>query len=253
MNVKSICNFIIIVCIFFAAAVSINSAFLNSIALYVAIPLAFLLCFIRSKKLCPNRYEAILITLYIWDLISVSWAQYLLNASIELHKILGAFLVTYIMSVSCQDKRIWKYMYISFLVLYIGAWYYAHNNSLVNIEITNNLERLGDDKLNANTMAYYTFFSTIAIYLLASMMQKDIWKKICNLGFLAMIPLSFFVALVTASRQVLIMQIPLIVLLIFERYLRETTRQTKVIFIIMIIILAVVLFPVTLDIYNNSF
>lgn len=253
MKTKHISNFIIVVCVIFAAIVSINSEALNSIALYMAIPLAFILCFIKSGKLCPNKYQGLLMALYIWDTFSYLWAQYLLNANIELHRILGAFLLTYIMSVGGSDKSIRKYLYISFIILYIGAWYYAYNNSLVFLEVTNIKERLGDHKLNANTMAYYTFFATISIYLLSTMEISNKWKKIYNIVFLLMIPLSFFVALVTASRQVLIIQIPLISMLIFERYYKSAIRRTKIMFIFITVITFIILPPIVWNIYNNSF
>lgn len=253
MKAKQISNFIIIICVIFAAIVSINSEALNRIALYIAIPLAFLLCFIKSGRLSPNKYQGIILALYLWDTFSYLWAQYPQNASVELHRILGAFLLTYIMAVGGTDRSIRKYLYISFIILYIGAWYYAYNNSLVFLEVTNIKERLGDHKLNANTMAYYTFFSTISIYLLANMEITNKWRKICNILFLLMIPLSFFVALVTASRQVLIIQVPLIAMLIFEKYYKTATKQTKIMSIFIVVILFIVLTPIVLGIYNNSF
>ena len=60
---KSLRDFIIIASLFFAAAVSVNSDALNTVALYIAIPLAFLLSYIRSGKVAPNKYEAILIVI----------------------------------------------------------------------------------------------------------------------------------------------------------------------------------------------
>lgn len=253
MSVKLIRNYTIVGCIIFAASVSINFESLNVIALYMAIPLAFLLCLFSTPRILPNKYETILILIYLWDLISVLWAQFPENSNVELHRVLGAFLLTYIFSVGCEDRLIRKYVYISFILLYIGAWYYAYTNSLVNFQITNNLERLNDEKLNANTMAYYTFFSTISIYLLPTMTTKRFLKRIYNLAFLLMIPISFIVALLTASRQVLIIQIPLIALLLFERYFKLASKQTKFVSIIVCIFTLILFIPFIVNIYNNSY
>lgn len=77
------------------------------------------------------------------------------------------------------------------------------------MEMSSDADRLNDAKLNANTMAYYTFYATMAAFLLSDMVQSINYRKLFKILFLAMIPISF-VAIVTASRQVLIIQIPLI-------------------------------------------
>ena len=156
---KSIKDFIIIACLFFAAAVSINSDALNTIALYVAIPFAFVLSYLSVGKISPNKYEAILISIFIWDCISSLWAEYPASVSRELHRILGAFLLTYIMAANAKSIKMCKYLYLTFFVLYLGAWYYSYTNSLIAVEMTSDADRLNDDKLNANTMAYYTSVS----------------------------------------------------------------------------------------------
>lgn len=253
LNKIGICSFIIILCVYFSAAVSINSDFLNRLALYVAIPLAFLISLLESKKFVINRYVGILIGLYVWDCISFLWASYPESASRELHRVLGAVLLVYIMSANVKDKNLLKYLYISFIILYLSAWYYSLNNDLIIIDQTGNEDRLNDDKLNANTMAYYTFYVTMCLYLLSDLFSSKICNKICRVLFLGMIPLSFFVALITASRQVLIIQIPLITLLVYERYFCEAQKKSKWLFIFISLIILVIAIPIALDIYHNSY
>lgn len=250
---NSLRDFLIIVCLFFAAAVSINSDSLNTIALYVAIPLAFILSYLQTGKLAPNKYEAILVMIYIWDCISSLWAEYPTSVSRELHRILGAFLLSYIMAANGKNIKFCKYLYLTFIVLYLGAWYYSYNNSLVVMEMTSDADRLNDEKLNANTMAYYTFYVTMTIFLLSDLVKSAKFDKICKLTFLAMIPVSFFVAIVTASRQVLIIQIPLMGFLIYERYLKEANLRTRMIFLSCTIIVIASLLPKVIYIYDNSY
>lgn len=250
---KSFRDFVIIVCIFFAAAVSINSDSLNTIALYIAIPFAFLLSYLHVGKIAPNKYEAILIFIFIWDCVSSLWAEYPASVSRELHRILGAFLLTYIMAANGKNLKMCKYLYLTFLVLYLGAWFYSYNNSLVVMEMTSDADRLNDEKLNANTMAYYTFYITTSVFLLSDFVKSARWINFFKLLFLAMVPVSFFVAIVTASRQVLIIQIPLMGFLIYERYLKEANLRTKMIFVFGAIIVIASLFPKALEIYDNSY
>lgn len=250
---KSIKDFIIIACLFFAAAVSINSDALNTIALYVAIPFAFVLSYLSVGKISPNKYEAILISIFIWDCLSSLWAEYSTSVSRELHRILGAFLLTYIMAANAKSINMCKYLYLTFFVLYLGAWYYSYTNSLIAVEMTSDADRLNDDKLNANTMAYYTFYITTGAYLLSDLIRTTKWKSIYKLIFLAMLPISFFVAIVTASRQVLIIQIPLMAFLIYERYLKEANLRTKIVFLLSAIIVIVLVMPKVIEIYDNSY
>lgn len=250
---KSFIPKIIIICLLFAAGVSINSDSLNSIALYVAIPLAFILSFMNSQKIAPNKYVALLFLLYLWDAISVLWANYATSASRELHRVLGAVLLIYIMAENGKQYGMLKYLYLVFIILYASAWYYTYNNSLIVSEMLTDADRLNDEKLNANTMAYYTFYATFGLYLLPDLIRSRKGKKLINLLFLLMIPISFCVAIFTASRQVLIIQIPLISFLLYERYLKEASFRKRTIFAICAIGILVTLIPIALSIYNNSY
>lgn len=244
---------IILGCLFFAAAVSVNSDSLNSLALYVAIPIAFLLSFLKRGKFVLNRYEGILLAIYAWDLFSALWAQYPTSASRELHRILGAVLLIYIMAANGVEYKLNKFLYITFIILYIGAWYYSINNSLVILEQNSEMDRLNDEKLNANTMAYYTFYATMSFFLLSDLVSSMLWRRVSRALFLCMIPLSFFVALVTASRQVLIIQFPLIAFLLYERYFREAKLRVRITFIIVSVVAIIVLLPTISNLYENSY
>lgn len=250
---KSISNFIIIFCLIFAAVVSINSDSLNSIALYVALPLAFSLSFLYYKKVSPNKYIAILFLLYLWDAISYFWADYPSSASRELHRILGAILLVYIMAVNGKKYEMLKYLYLIYFLLYLSAWYYTLNNSLIVMEMTSDAERLNDEKLNANTMAYYTFYVTSGAFFMPDLITSEKIKKLFNMIFLLMIPVSFLVAIFTASRQVLIIQIPLISFLLYERYFKDASSRTRMVFILCVIGIIISILPTVLDIYSNSY
>lgn len=253
MNRKTISRSTIVLCLYFAAFISLLSDALNVIALYMAIPLAFLLSFIKCEKIAPNRYMTLLILLYVWDCFSSLWALYPSTANAELKSILGAFLLTYIMAVNGKERSMLKYLYVTFIILYIGAWVYANQHSLIADEITSNNDRLNDDKLNANTMAYYTFYVTYVCFCLSSIIDSEFWSRICKYLFLTMIPLSFYVALVTASRQVLVIQIPLISFLLYERYYKQAGKKTRMLFVCITVMVILLVAQKVMDIYDNSF
>lgn len=246
-------DIIIVISLFFAASVSVLSDSMNTIALYVALPCAFMLSFIKSRKIVPNYYLSLLFLLFAWDFISSLWAVYPETASRELQRVLGCILLIYIVAVNTYNKNLIKYIYISYIFLYIGAWIYASQNSLITAEISGGQDRLNDDKLNANTMAYYTYYSTFALYILPSLTNSNFWKKVYKYLFIAMIPLSFYVALVTASRQVLIIQIPLIAFLLLERYFRQVSNTKRLPFIVICLIGILMAAPYVIETFNSSF
>ena len=252
MNPKTISRSTIILCLFFAAFVSKLSDALNGMALYMLLPLAFFLSFIKCEKIAPNRYMTFLILLYVWECFSSLWALYPSTANAELKRVLGAFLLTYIMAVNGKERSMLKYLYVMFIILYLGAWIYASHSGLIMAELDGK-ERLNDAKLNANTMAYYTFYVTFACFCLSSVIDSKFWSRIWKYLFLAMIPLSFYVALVTASRQVIVIQVPLISFLLYERYYRQAGRKTRTIFICISMAIVLLAAQKVMDIYDNSF
>lgn len=249
---KSLWDWIVLSCLFFAAYASMASDSLNSIALYVALPIAFVLSFLFSKSLFPNKYQCLLYLLFIWEAISLLWAYYPDLTRRELRSILGVIMLSYIVSIQAARPKMIVWLYLMYLLLYLGAWNYASSNMLIVTDFSS-AERMNDEKLNANTMAYYTFYVTYALFILDEIVKSNFWKKVFRYLFLLMIPLSFLVAFTTASRQVLIIQIPLFVLLLWLRYIQGGTKTKKYLFLLVTTVVLVVFIPKVLSIYKDSF
>lgn len=248
-------NITIILCLYFAAYASSTSAALNSIALYIALPLAFILSLLKNNGIKTNKYWTICLLLFAWIFFSFLWADYTEAASRELHRCLGTMLLCFLFSANAKDKKMLPWLYGAYLILYLGVWVYAQSN--INIDMTGSFvsdaDRLGDEKLNSNTLAYYTFYTTFVIYILGESLKKESLKKFFKCIFFALFPLSFFVAMATASRQVLIIQIPLLAFLLYHRYIKKTSTTKKIIFIFVL----TVFFAITQEhfhsIYQNSY
>ena len=204
-----------ILCLFFTAIASLYSNTANKIGLYIAIPITCILCTLLNKGFRFNLYEKILYLLFAWDFIAYIWASDRELAAMELHMILGAFFLVYSISILARYKELIPYLYFIYILLYISAWNYAYHNIL--IFMVDNSDRLNDENLNANTLAYYTFYVSFASYVLSIVSEKKIYKKLWSFIFWVMIPISFGVSILTASRQVLIIQIPLYLLLLYIR------------------------------------
>lgn len=251
-NSLSLCDWVVLIALSFCAFVSLASDSLNVIALYVVIPVIFLYSFLKEGRLFSNRYEKILMILYFWVLTSSLWATYSEPATNELKVIFGAFLLTFIVTVQAKKVGMIPGLYLLFVFLYLGAWYYASQNLLIVMDFASE-ERVNDAKLNANTLAYYTFFVTYALFILAEISNSEFWRKSLRVSFVAFIPFTFFVALTTASRQVLLIQIPLFALLLWMRYAKNVGRSRKISFIIIVMITIACFISRVENVLQNSY
>ena len=241
---------VIIGCMLFSGFAFFLPDSINSIALYVAIPVAFLISlFGDSRKFDNHSFKAFLF-LFVWLLFSTLWAAYPDLAMVQNKQLLGVALVSYIVGKNSYNKKMRPWMYGIWVAIFLSAVYHANTHIIPNIEVGQ--VRLSDAKLNANMMGYYTFYLTFAIFVLGEEIQKPIFKRLFRLLFLGMIFVSYYVAIITASRQILIIQIPFLICLLYVRYIKEVSYTYRFLFFTFV---AVVIFfsrDIVVDSYNNS-
>ena len=242
----------IILLLFFSAFYSLNDA-LNSVTLYVALPVAFLMSFMQELKIKSNAYMGILLLLYLWVLFTTFFSVDVGISLLELKRILGCVILCYIVSVQAKRQENIPWLYMVFVILYIAALDYAYNNIISMMGELGGKERVNDDRLNANTLAYYTFFITFVIFILGEIINNTYFKKIIKLSFFITIPLSFWIAIITASRQVLILQLPLICCLLWLRYIKYGKTINRLLFIILASILVIYCADFVIDQYESSY
>lgn len=242
-----------IILLYFAASVSLIDS-LNPLALYGAIPLSFLISLSVGNSLKTNNYLKRLLVLILWVAATYVSAVYVEEANNQMKNLLGVFVLSMTIANLSSDKRCVPWLYGVFIILLIQALVYA--NSHIMIEgFDTATDRLNDEKLNANTVAYYTFFVTFAIYELGNsfLIKNRVIANIFRLLFLAMYGVSFTVAILTGSRQVLIIQIPLLALLTFIRYIEGTSLKRKLLFVLIAAVACVAsIDPITKS-YDNSY
>ena len=151
----------------------------------------------------------------------------------QMKAILGVILLSSIISNLAKKTNIVLWLYLIYICLFITAVNYAQTNIL---NVIGENERASDDVLNANLLAYYTFYVSCAIYVLGDCIKKTSLRKIMRCLFFSLIFISVWIALITASRQVLVIQIPLISILLIIRYGRDK-RYNKLFYVILIAIL----------------
>ena len=240
-----------IFCLYFAAFASLYSPTANKVGLYVAIPMAVLLCTLINRGFKTNIYEKILYALLLWDCIAYFWAGDKELAANEVHQVLGAAMMVYVVSILSRYPNYQKYIYFTYIILYLSAWNYAIHHIFT--MMVDDSDRLNDEMLNANTMAYYTFYVTFLSFMLYQITKKRWAKRLWAISFWLMLPVSFGVSLLTSSRQVIIIQVPLYGMLLYERYIRGVQIKKKIQFSIAAVLVIVALSGQILNIYENSF
>lgn len=245
-------RYFVLLLLYFAAYVSLNDS-LNVIALYGAIPLACLLSFyIGGNSLKSNKYIKLLLLMYLWIAYTSFFAKFPESSSRDLRACLGVVLLSItIANMSLKPKNI-PLLYGIYIILFISAIKYALQN-IIGIQYNIETDRVNDSKLNANTIAYYTFFLTYTLYILGDIIQKDNLRGLFRLVFLSTIIISIVVALFTASRQVLVIQIPLILILLYIRYWKNATKCQKMLVISISIICFIFASAKVIDMYANSY
>lgn len=253
-NKLSFQDYFIIGGLIFSGIVSILFPVLNSVALYIVIPLIFLLSIKYNNGFFFNRYQKYIVLLCLLDLCSGLWANYSIEYNREIKQMLGVFLVTYIFSINVNKIRLIPYLYCTFIALMIGCIVYASNNIVISTDLASGVEqRLHDNILDANTFAYYTFFCSFLLFILDNEVYSKRGKVFFRFLFILMIPFSFIIALLTASRQILIIQIPLLIMLLYVRYLHKQNSTKKFLFLIILILFFVYIIPTVFDLYSHSY
>lgn len=248
---NDIYTWISIAMIWLAAFATLYSESSNKYGLYVCLPLAFVFSTLKNRGGHFNIYEKILYALYAWDCISFLWADDKAMASTELHALLGGFLLTYVMSILAREKKNIPYLYFAFVLLYLSAWNYAAHHILV--FMTDSSDRLNDDNLNANTIAYYTFYFSFLSYILSETTHKKAIKAFWTLAFWLMLPASFGISILTASRQIIIVQVPLYAMLIYIRYIKGVSLKRKIVAVGIGLICLLAVSGRIINTYNSSY
>ena len=243
------CDIISLLLLYTYAIFSISGS-LTHILLYVAIPGSFVFLWFGNKNIKSDTSIKLSAALFLWLVICSFFAINSTAATLEVRRFLCVFLLMYSVFVLANKKQLIPYVYLIWIFMYGACIYYAQSHLLVDFDYTQ--DRVNDQALNANTLGYYTFFVTYILFYFGEIAEKRRNKLMMDVLFLATIPLSFYIAIITASRQILIIQIPLILLLLYVRYFM-TTRSNKFVLIVAGIIAVYAIVNVFADIYSNSY
>lgn len=235
--------FLLLFCI---STLAIKDRFLQ-ISLWVILPSVFVYTMIRHwRHFFVNKSIKLYLFLVLWLAFASLFAYDTEVAFREMVKILSSFLCSVAGYHFAKNKNNTLVLYIAMVGCFISLLYYAFGNMEFLIA-TNYQERLQDDFVNANMFAYYLFYASFAVYFLLKR-----YKLLEIPLLLALLALSFWIALMTASRQVLLLQIPLLICLYSVGKVKDPIKAGLSFVIILIVIIGVG-YPLFEQYYSGSY
>ena len=251
INLRTLLAVVAIALLLVFAFVSFGSS-LQQTMLHIAVPGAFILAFIAIPDRKVNRYLGLIIGLYVWEVVCTATAQYFSPAMTELRRVAACFMMIYAIYQLAKDQKYIPWLYLIYIVYYFSIVYYASTN-IITPDYDYTEDRLDDKELGANTVAYFTFFTTFIIFIFPDIIKSEFWKRIMRILFLLTPVLSFGVAILTGSRQVAVIQLPLIALLLYLRYVRGRRTSFKLIFLAVAVVAVFFLAGKASTIYEQSY
>lgn len=227
---------IVVILLSFTALFHFSPTF-NTLSLYAIIPFLTILSFVLYKRIFVNAYLALYFLLVAWLACTQLWADDKELAFDEVKASIGVGMFSYIVTIWAQKGNILKWIYVVYIFLFIATIHYAYTEILPNI--VPGEDRLTDEEMNANLLAYYSYYFMVITFILGVIWDYSIVRKAFNICAWLSIGLSLVIAILTASRQVMIIQVPLYILFIYIRYFKanETKRVRSLIIIGSIIVL----------------
>ena len=252
IKIKDILFYVTILLLWFTAYAHYQGETMNKVSLYIVTPMVLVLALVQRFTFRVGRWMGWLMILYAWVGLMAIGAYNATEASIEMHQILGCVLFSFIIASLAQDMKQIPWLYGLYLILFICAVDYARREILPDIIFGEG--RVNDDWLNANTLAYYTFFYTFITFILGEIMHKSSWRTVWRILFFTSIPIIYAVAIATASRQVMVICAPMVVIMLTYRYLfgPSTPKWLKGLTIIIILAAVSYALPFAIDRYQQS-
>lgn len=204
---------------------------LTRLSLWILMPIAFIGYFIKTNSIAFNPYLKILFVIFAWCSVTYFAADNTAAAQTELVRIWGVYLYCYVFSALSRNVKCRNILFCCYVFIFINCCIYAYENilSLSGDILLDNNQRLGDEKLNANIFGYFLIFMTFILYSAENTTDILLIKRISRILFILLIPLSFYIAILTASRQILILEIPFISLLLAKRYISRFNLKSLLI------------------------
>ena len=245
-------SFIPVLLFAFAALIWRTSYYIAS--LYVAIPLLIVYSFwLYRDYIFESQYWIPYLLMIIWMFVSTAMSDNANDGFRRMVPITASFLLSFAGYAVVRGNKNYWVIYVSYIALLAYLIYanFMEGGFILRFDYSSEADRNSSMKLNANDYAYYTLFATMSLKLFFEIFDDKIRSVFKVIAYIAFAILSFYVALFTASRQVLALQIPLLAFFFFYDFMWGEERRFDYIFLLIILLVAFI--PSLDSIYSHSF
>lgn len=192
------------------------SPYLSSILLNYIMPVLMLWRISKDQGVLKNSIVFLYIVMLIWVFLSVFTGISVQHSLASIRPTFGGLIVSLLMySLSRKSLGNASWLLIAFVVLYFSTMLYIFRSGVV-YELDEETGRIGMKGVNANDMAYFLFYTTIAFSLLGwdGKSKMNFWNL---LSYVVLIIFTLYTSIITASRQVLLVVLPFALLSVVFR------------------------------------
>ena len=223
-------------------------------SLYIAIPLLIVYCFWCYKDIIvKSKYWTPYLLMIMWMFISTVMSDTVNEGFRRMVPIAASFLLAFAGYAVVRKNNNYWVIYVSYIVLlaYLIYQNFVEDGFIQSFDYSSEAERNSSMRLNANDYAYYTLFATMSLKLFFEFFDSKVCSFYKVIAYIAFALLSFYVALFTASRQVLALQIPLLAFFFFYDFMWGRKGNMGYLFLLLSLLIAVI--PSLNSIYSNSY
>lgn len=225
------------------------------LGLYIFIPIVIGISFWKYHNyILSSKYWKPSIILLLWMLLSSMLSRnYSESLSAMTPCIAAVFLSLSIWALTSKKDNS-KLIEFAFIALFISILYatLTGDSFLLDFDYANEVERRGNTQMNSNQYAYFSLFAIIAARLILGK-QKVKNSLIRILIYLCLSSITFFIALLTASRQVLLLGIPVLLYFLYYDFWIHGSNKARVLAIASLMVVGALCLPTILELYNNSY
>lgn len=219
----------------------------NTLLLFGVLPMMMAYYLFKNRFRLENKSLVYYVILMIWLAITTLTSTDVSNSIKEMQAIVGGLIGSIPIYFICQSRKGGvNWIMLGYILLLASTIYYLQSNDMF-ITLDIEKERLEDDMVNANDLAYFAFYTTIAWCVICHNLRLKWYLSLpVNIVILATI---LTLSIITASRQILLFVLPFLGYSIYFQYLQKSSRIVK---LLSIAIIAVAVYYVT-NIYTNKF
>ena len=251
-NSNNAIDFLILMLMILAPSIRLIVPGLNTLILFAMLPTAMAYYMLTNRFRLGNKTLGIYVGLLFWLLLTCITSTNIEHSFVEFRALIGGGIGSIIAYYLCTKKPSNSYwIFLGYILLLASTIYYLHTENLL-VTLDSDTERLEDELVNANDLAYYLFYVTIGWTIICHNLKLNAIFSI--LGNLIIISILLFLSIVTASRQMLMIVLPFFVYSVYFLYLRGQSSFKKILITAICGIMAFFIYSYFMDnMFEGSF